>query len=104
MRSFPGVSNSGNAIIGESSRPDPQLEALGRQSRSLHDQVNAAINGSNVDVERLAGLLRQGDSLDAQARQRITERIVATARQLSASDRTAFLRDLLTPQQDMPQR
>ena len=105
MRTFPGVSNSGNAIINEGGRPDPQIEALGRQSRALHDQINAAIGSPNVDIDRIAGLLRQGDALDAQVRARITERIVGTVRQLSAADRAAFLRDLLSPQQQgMPQR
>ena len=105
MRRFPGVSDSGNAIISEGlNRPDPQLDGLGGKARTLHDQMAAAVSAPNVDVERVAALLRQYDALQAQGRQRFTERTIATMRQLSAADRSAFLRDLLMAQPGGSQR
>lgn len=104
MQRFPGVSDSGNAIINEGNRSDPQLDGISRQVRSVHDQLSAAVSGSAVDVDRVSALLRQGDNLQAQGRQRVTERIIATARQLSVADRAAFLRDLLMPPPGAAQR
>ena len=98
MRRYPGVSDAGNAIIGEAlNAPDPQRNTVVRQLRTLHDDMTAAANAPSVDVDRVAALLKQLDTLQAQYHQAFTDRLIPAMRPLPPADRGPFLRALVSP-------
>jgi uncharacterized membrane protein len=96
---FPGVSDQGNALLAKlQTAPDPQLQALGRQARTAHEQLMSAVMAPVIDMDKVAAALKaQDDALDA-VRTHNTERVVAAARQLSDDDRGTFLRTLVLSQ------
>ena len=99
-RNVPGVSDAGNAILNQAmNAPDQQLTEVMGQQRSVRDQLNAAANGSTIDVDRVATLIRQREDLQSRYRQLLDARLINALRQLSPADRGPFMRALSAPPQ-----
>lgn len=97
-RQYPGVSERGNQMLAQAlAAPDPALQNLMRQQRGVHDALVSAATASPVDVDRVASLLKQREDMQAQYRQRLDDKLLAAMRQLQPSDRSAFIRALVTP-------
>jgi hypothetical protein len=93
---FSGVSDAGNAILVKAqTTPDPQLQSLARQLKTVRDQLTSAVMAPTIDVEKIAGILRQQDAIQTQIRTEQTERWIATIQQLPQEDRGIVLRTLL---------
>ncbi|PZU07948.1 hypothetical protein [Sphingomonas sp.] len=90
---LPGVSPAGNAILTKlDAQGDPQYSQLRRQQQGLKDQLSNAIMVSEIDVDRVAGLMRQMDLVQGQMRTRSSERVLAALKALPEADRGPFLR------------
>jgi hypothetical protein len=93
---FPGVSEAGNAVLAKAqTTPDPQLQALIKQNRAIHDQLVSTIMAPVVDIDKVESILRQRETVQAQLRTHSNDRLLAAARALPESDRGVFLRTLL---------
>jgi hypothetical protein len=90
---LPGVSPQGNAILTKlDAQGDPQYAQLRRQQTGLKDQLSNAIMVPTIDVDRVAGIMRQMDLIQSQMRSRSSERVVAALKVLPEPDRGPFLR------------
>jgi hypothetical protein len=93
---FPGVSDAGNAILTKAqTTPDPQLQSLARQLKTVRDQLTSAVMAPTIDLDKIAGILRQQDTVQTQIRQQQTEHWITTLKQLPDEDRGTVLRTLL---------
>jgi hypothetical protein len=93
---FPGVSDAGNAILTKAqTTPDPQLQTLARQLKTVRDQLTSAVMAPAIDLDKIAGILRQQDTVQSQIRAQQTEHWVAVLKQLPGDDRGTVLRTLL---------
>lgn len=93
---FPGVSDAGNAILAKAqTTPDPQLQSLGRQLKTVRDQLTSAVMAPTIDLDKIAGILRQQDSVQTQIRTQQTEHWITVLKQLPDEDRGTVLRTLL---------
>ena len=96
-RKIPGVSDAGNAILAKAqAAPDPQLSALIRQQRGIHDQLISAVMAPTIDIDKIAAILKQAEALQDQFHLRSNDRLIAAVRLLPEADRGPFLRALLT--------
>lgn len=90
---LPGVSPQGNAILTKlDSQGDPQYVQLKRQQTGLKDQLSNAIMVPVIDVDRVAGIMRQMDVVQGAMRSRASERVLAALKALPEADRGPFLR------------
>lgn len=90
---LPGVSPQGNAILTKmDAQGDPQYSQLRRQQQGLKDQLSNAIMVPTIDVDRVAGIMRQMDLIQGEMRNRSSERVVAALKALPEADRGPFLR------------
>ena len=97
QRKIPGVSDAGMAILDKAqAAPDPQLSGLIRQQRSVHDQLMAAVMAPKIDVDKVAAILKQSETLQDQLHLRSNDRLTAAVRMLPEEDRGPFLRALMT--------
>ena len=93
---FPGVSDAGNAILVKAqTTPDPQLQSLARQLKTVRDQLTSAVMAPAIDLDKIAGILRQQDSVQTQIRTQQTEHWITVLKQLPDEDRGTVLRTLL---------
>ena len=89
----PGVSAEGNATLAKMrNAPDPEFANIIRQQQALAPQIGAAVMAPTVDVDKIADLLRQGESLRSQAQAKNIDRVIAAAKALPEADRGPFLR------------
>jgi hypothetical protein len=92
---FPGVSEAGNAVLTKAqSTPDPQLQTLARQLRTIRDQLTTAVMAPVIDVDKVSEILRQQDGVQSQIRTEQTERWIAVFKQLPSGDRGTVLRTM----------
>jgi hypothetical protein len=97
-RKIPGLSDAGNAIYAKYfGTPDPQLLTIARQQRTVHASLVSMAMGSSVNLDKLADLLKQRDTLQAQFRGRQNDLTVTMMHDLSEEDRGIYLRYSLTP-------
>lgn len=97
-RKIPGLSEEGGAAYAKAfGTPDPQLLAIARQQRAVQSSLVNLAMGAAIDVDKLAGLLKQRDALQLQFRTRQNEIIVAMLRTLGDEDRGIYLRYSMTP-------
>jgi hypothetical protein len=97
-RKIPGLSDDGNAIYAKAfGAPDPQSLSIWRQLRQVQSSITSMAMGTTVNVDKIADLLKQRDSLQAQFRARQTDIAIAMLPQLSDEDRGIFLRYSTTP-------
>lgn len=93
---FPGVSDAGNAILTKAqTTPDPQLQSLARQLKTVRDQLTSAVMAPTIDLDKIAGILRQQDTVQTQIRTQQTEHWITVLKQLPEEDRGTVLRTLL---------
>jgi uncharacterized membrane protein len=97
---FPGVSDAGNAILAKAqATPDPQLQAIGRQSKAAHDQLVSAVMAPVIDLDKVTAAMRAEEAVQAQLRTHSNDRLLAVLKQLSSDDRDTFLRTLVLARQ-----
>jgi septal ring factor EnvC (AmiA/AmiB activator) len=97
-RKIPSLSEAGNAIYAKTfGTPDPQLLTISRQQRTVRASLMSLAMGAKVDVDKLADLLKQQQTLQDQFRARQNELTVTMLRQLTDEDRGIYLRYSLTP-------
>jgi hypothetical protein len=97
-RKIPGLSDEGSALYAKSfGTQDSQLVAIARQQRTVQGSLVSIAMGAKVDVDKLADLLKQRDTLQLQFRTRQNEIIVAMLRQMTDEDRGIYLRVSMTP-------
>jgi len=93
---FPGVSDAGNAILTKAqTTTDPQIQSLFRQLKTVRDQLTSAVMAPTIDADKVAGILRQQDTLQTQIRTQQTEHWITVLKQLPGEDRGTVLRTLL---------
>ena len=61
----------------------------------MRDQLTSAVMAPTIDVDKVAGILRQQDTLQTQIRTQQTEHWITVLKQLPGEDRGTVLRTLL---------
>jgi len=96
--SVPGVSPAGNAIITKSrNMPDQQLRVILGQLKDVSSQLQLETQRPQIDLDKLATLLKRREGLVAQSQTRQDDRLLALLKALAPEDRAAFLRALSAP-------
>lgn len=78
-------------------QPDPQLQALAKQSAQVAQQQKALAGAPKFDMVQFAAAMRRMEQIQGQATRRSNDRMLQMLRELSEADRAAFVRGMANP-------